>query len=260
MSTFINSYLSQLDEQWKEVILLIDQAELFIDSNVDFYNALCRSASILIVSHLEGFLKDLIKNLVRDLNSNKKYSELPIAVQRSYCKKYLGFDKNKFNNYHQLIDEMVVEFSEYDNFTISHEPFLFDKNRNPKPESIKIVLERFGIKDIFKLFHESKFDKCFESRRKTSHLLKRMKRLVSLSTNQYPYRASLSLFDLEASNYGGTRTLWQTYLDDINTIRHSIVHGNSFDNQVTTNQLKERQEQAYLLQLLIVYCLCAKVV
>ncbi|TVO31303.1 HEPN domain-containing protein [Vibrio algivorus] len=243
----------------EEVTLLVDQAELFIDSNVDFYNALCRSASILIVSHLEGFLKDLVKNLIRDLNSNKKYSELPVAVQRSYCKKYLGFDQDKFKNYHQLIEEMVTEFSEYENFKINHEPFLFDKNRNPKPESIKIVLERFGIKDIFKHFHDSTFDKCFESRRKTSHLLKRMKRLVDLSTAQYPYKSKLNKFNLVSSNYGGARTLWQTYLDDINTIRHSIVHGNSFNNQVTTNQLKERQEQAYLLQLLIVYCLCAKV-
>lgn len=259
MSTFINSYTIQIEEQWKEVNLLIEQAQNFIESDVNFHNALCRSASILIVSHLEGFLKDLVKNLVRDLNNHKKYSELPTAIKRSYCKKYLGFDKTKFSNYQNLIDEMVLEFSEYDEFKISHEPFLFDKNRNPKPESIKTVLDRFGINNIFKLLHNSLFDKCFESRRKTAHLLKRMKSIVKLSTAQYPYKTNIEQFKLSSENYGGSRTLWETYLDDINTIRHSIVHGNSFTNNVTTNQLKERQEQAYILQLAIIYCLCNKV-
>ncbi|WP_413516904.1 MAE_28990/MAE_18760 family HEPN-like nuclease [Photobacterium phosphoreum] len=259
MSTFVNDYILKLDDQWSEVNLLIDRAHLVENSDLEFYNALCRSASILIVSHLEGFLKELTKNIIRDLNSNKIFKDLPDAIKRSYCKKYLGFDVTKFGNYHVLVDEMVNEFSLYENFKISHEPFLFDKNRNPKPDSIKIVLDRFGIKDIFKLLHQSIFDRCFESRTQTSYYLKRMKIVSNLSTKEYPYKASLNKFNLSINNYGSARTLWQTYLDDLNVIRHSIVHGNSFNNTVTTKQLKERQEQAYLLQLLIIYCLCSKV-
>ncbi len=260
MATFINDYLIKLEEQWTEVDILIEQAKVSQDSNLELYNVICRSVSILVVAHMEGFIKGLAKNIVHDLNDNVTFEYLPKAVKKTYCKKYLGFDQAISKNYNGLLDEMCAEFSQYNDFKISYEPFLFDKNRNPKPDSIKSVLTRFGIADIFQNLNKSYFDGCFESRRKTINYLNKIKKVTSLSTLSFPYRASNSKFKLNKSKYNGARTLWQAYLDDLNSMRHKIVHGNSFDNLVSIEQLVDDKNKAHLLQLVITYCMCAAVV
>ena len=62
MSTFAYEFLNQLDEQWCEVDLLISEARSAQNQNKEeFYDVLCRSASFLIVAHLEGFVKRAYK-------------------------------------------------------------------------------------------------------------------------------------------------------------------------------------------------------
>lgn len=90
MSTFLKEYLNQLEEQWTEVDVLITAASKCEENDKELFNAMCRSTSVLIVAHMEGFIKDLTKNLIRDLNANKEFSELPKAIQITSCKGYLG--------------------------------------------------------------------------------------------------------------------------------------------------------------------------
>ena len=53
MSTFAYEFLNQLDEQWCEVDLLINEARnAQAQSKEDLYDVLCRSSSLLIVAHL----------------------------------------------------------------------------------------------------------------------------------------------------------------------------------------------------------------
>jgi hypothetical protein len=259
MATFVHEYLLQLNDRWKEVDLLVNEAENNFESNSELYNVMCRSISILVVAHLEGFIKDLTRSIVNDLSHNLQFNELSKPIQMTLCKKYLGFDNKVIKNYDRIINEMIIDFSTADHFPISYEPFLFDKNRNPKPESIKIVCSRFGISDIFKNLHGSMFDGVFESDRKLAHLLSRSELIVHLATKEFPYRAKLDKFSLNSKTYNGGRTLWQTFLDDINQTRHNIVHGNTFDNSESVEQIKRRINSAKLFQLLIVYCLCGKI-
>ena len=207
---------------------------------------------------MEGFIKGLTKSVVHDINKNLKFSEIPVAIQRTYCKRYLGFDSKAHPAYHNNISEMIGDFSQYDNFKITHEPFIYIDNKNPKPTSIKEILERFGVDDVFKNLHGSFFDSSFESGKKITRNLERLKKIILMVSYEFPYKSSLSRFSLEPKKYKD-RTLWQTFLDDLNNSRHKIVHGNVFENHVSIDDIKSQRDKVKTLQLLITYVLCSEI-
>lgn len=258
MNTFIKEYLSQLETQWTEVDVLISSASECENSNTDLFNAICRSTSVLIVAHMEGFVKDLTKNLIRDLNSNLEFKDVPRAVQNTCCKGYLGFDATAIPRYQDSLEDMIQHLSLCSGYKIPYEPFIFDKNRNPKPDSIQEVFKRLGSKDIFKSLHNSLFDEAFESDSRLQRLLVIAKFYLKKSVSTFPYRASLDKCNLKSDKYSG-RTLWQEFLDEINKIRHAIAHGNTFSNDENIEALKRRSNKAKLLQLVLTYIACCLV-
>lgn len=253
MATFVNDYLVELNERWKEVDILIEQAEQCKDTNEQLYNALCRSISILVVSHMEGFIKDMAKTVINDVNYNLDFSNVPMSMKRTFFSKYLGFDCNQ-----NKLDNMIDDFSEYKEVKIKPEPFLSFDNKNPKPSIIKDVLFKFGVSDVFKNLHESFFDNSFESRAKANLNLRRLKKVMDIVSSDFPYRASMSRFNMKKSKYNN-RTLWQEFLDELNQIRHKIVHGNTFDNFDSIQDIKLRRDKVNVLQLLVMYVICAKI-
>ena len=259
MSTFIKEYLNQLESQWKEVDILIGSANACEVQNPELFNAICRSTSVLIVAHMEGFIKDLTKNLVRDLNTNKEFNELPRAIQNTCCQGYLGFDQSRIPKYHDSIEDLISHLSECTGYKINPESFLFDKNRNPKPDSIQEVFKRFGLKDVFKSLHNSLFDDAFESDSRLHRLLNVAQYFVNRSVKVFPYKVSQDKCNFTAEKYVG-RTLWQEFLDEINKVRHAIAHGNTFSNDENIEAIKRRRDKARLLQLVLIYISCCTVI
>ncbi|MFD2179515.1 HEPN domain-containing protein [Veronia pacifica] len=262
MSTFVFEYVSALDSQWSEVEILLDQAKLVKENNDSLYHALCRSASILMVAHLEGFTKDLSKNIIYDLNSNCNFYQLPMSIKRTACKKYLGFDKSAIPDYDNKIKDMIEDLSKFDGFDICHTAFLFEKNKNPKPDILMEICGRFGASDIFKNLNESIFESAFTSNKRLDRILKRTKKIISMSVNNFPYHCKVSKFKkfkLESKKYNG-RTIWQTFLDDLNYNRHNIAHGNTFGNTAEHHELVEKMNKIRLIQYIIVYISCSEAV
>ncbi len=108
MATFLSDFVQSLENNWEEVDTLLLHAEEVKDINLKLYNALCRSVTILIVAHLEGFIKDLIKNIVQDINRNCEFSNIPEALKRTYCKSYLGSNlDNKDKSYEAKIKKLI---------------------------------------------------------------------------------------------------------------------------------------------------------
>ncbi|MEB6608777.1 HEPN domain-containing protein [Aeromonas sanarellii] len=255
MSTFAYEFLNQLDEQWCEVDLLINEARnAQAQSKEDLYDVLCRSSSLLIVAHLEGFMKGLTKCAIRDLNCQVKFKDMPAAVKRTYCKKFIGFDESVFANYNVIINDMISDLEKSQDIKVCDTPFIFDKNRNPKPDSIKTVFERFGVKDIFKHLHESIFDEAFSARAKLQQLLRIMSWHTRKKLKEYPCETSSIRLKLSPKKYQA-RTLWSEFLDETNKIRHSIAHGNSFSNDESIESIEERRDKARLFQLAAIYIL-----
>lgn len=258
MATFINEYLEQLETQWKEVDILIDSANRCENSDPELFNAICRSTSVLIVAHMEGFIKDLAKNLIRDLNSNREFRDLPRAIQKTCCQGYLGFDVGAIPRYQDSIDDMILHLSDCTGYKLVPESFLFDKNRNPKPDSIQEVFKRFGHSDIFKSLHNSIFDEAFESDARLQRLLVVAQYFLKRKVSTFPFRVSIHKFNLGKNKYNG-RTLWQEFLDEINKVRHAIAHGNTFNNDENIRAIKTRRDKARLLQLVLIYVACCLV-
>lgn len=248
MSTFLQEYVSSLGDRWAEVDLIIDKAKSAKDDDFAFYNAICRSATILIVAHLEGFVKDLTKCVINDLNRNGSFSNFPVAIKRTYCSKYLGAVPDKdVGTYQKKINTLISKLDELD-CKITHEPFLFPKNKNPSANMLITIFENFGISNVFGYLHNSQVDDVFamslsEIKEKTNEL----KGLVVVAAQTYPYVVSFDELGFEKRKLPG-RTLWEEFIEQINQRRHSVAHGTDFDNADDVSDLEKRKAKVELLQ------------
>lgn len=252
MSTNVTYYLAQLNIQWNEVELLISEAERVKDINQDLFNVLCRSASILIVSHLEAFTKDLCPVIVEDINNHCLFKEIPLALQKTACDKYIDDQANK----HHFLKTIIEDLSRSHDFKICYKSFLFKKNNNPKPDIIKSTGVKFGINNIFENINDSIFDNAFISSNRTKKLLNQMLNILPASTKTYPYRTKKNIFSLKAKRYSG-KSVWEEFLNELNKSRHAIVHGNSFENNDDEASLREKMNKIRLFQLVIIYLICS---
>ncbi|EMJ3468015.1 hypothetical protein V7L80_003024 [Vibrio harveyi] len=260
MATHLSEFVSVLQERWREVDLLTYQLVEFDNKDMDecHYSALSRSASVLIVAHLEGFIKDLVKAVIHDINANCDFSSLSIAVQKTFCRKFLGSEDN-IANYHFYSNQLITQFKET-GCLISPEPFLFIDNKNPKPDVIKSVFSNFGISNVFAHLKDSDFDEVFEDMANTK-LSERCNLALSKlkeDIDTFPYKSEPRTFNLKKAKLGqNERTLWQTFLDDINQKRHDVAHGNSFTSAESASTLHRRKETVRYLQLALIYLISA---
>lgn len=257
MTSFVADYLETVQEQWAEIDILAAEAKLIELEKSELYNALCRSITILIVSHMEGFVKGIVKSIISDY-SNVEFKNLPIAVKMTYCKRHLGFDESIFKDYHARIKSLINDFELTADFKVTHEPFLYDKNKNPKPDVLSEVAHRFGVKDIFKNLHDSRFDGVFSmSRTQIKQQLPILKRSTEKKVSEFPYKVRKGLFKTNPKKYNG-RSMWQLFLDDLNFKRHKIVHGNDFNNTTDIDTLLELKDKVCILQYSITLIICAE--
>ncbi|MCI5222708.1 MAG: hypothetical protein D3924_08575 [Candidatus Electrothrix sp. AR4] len=259
MATFLSDFLDQLDEKWQEIDILLDEAKKKESSNSNLYNALCRSITVLLVAHLEGFTKELVRSVIQDLNKNCSFSELPQKIQKTYCTKYLGSARDKHSHsYWNKVNNLSEKFSELE-ANIAFEPFLTTTNKNPKPDSIKFILSGFGVKDVFSCLHDSELDHVFSgTNREVRASIKKQRKILKESLVVFPYSCEESRLDLQES--GGKiprRTLWQEFLDEINMKRHEVAHGNDFDNTESAEVLETRRDKVVFLQLGLVELLAS---
>jgi hypothetical protein len=248
MSTFLQDFTLSLDSKWAEIDTLISRAKDLKEGDSAFYNAICRSTTVLIVAHLEGFTKDLIKNVVADLNRSDSFVMLPKAVKRTYCIKYIGSPLDADSkSYNKKIESLIEKFEDL-NSKISHEPFFYSRNKNPSSSVLITAFENFGIVRVFDYLHESELDVVFSSsvpevREKTSLL----KNLVVEGSEGYPYKIEDLALGIEKKK-ASKKTLWEEFIDQINAKRHLVAHGNEFDNNDDISELERRRVIVELLQ------------
>ena len=259
MSTFLQELITTTDLRWKEVELLIEEADKHNEGEV-MYDSLCRSTSILMISHMEGFIKELAKSLVDDFNRHLSFSEFPTPVKDAIAASYYSSkmsDESDFRRYQQLL---IQTFDGLNDFEAKVEAFLFqgNGNKNPKPDMISQVLRKFGVRDVFKNLHNSSYEDVFESPRAAIRRFSLLHRITFKACDSFPYKASLTESSgLISTNYQG-QTVWQEFLNNINSRRHQIVHGNTFENTTTVRDLRLTIKKIRLFQLLVIYVVCAQ--
>jgi RiboL-PSP-HEPN len=245
--TFASLFIEDLESRWKEIDLLIEKIE--IQKEEEFSNVLCRSAIVLLVAHLEGFMKEAASIVIKDINLHSRFSQIPRSLQKTYTTFFLNSDHNgniDNNRQKRLLDEF-----EKLNAQLIVDPFLFEQNKNPSPTIIEKILYNFGIKDFFRLINKSSLDVVFENNpSETAELLDELKSYINNALLSYPYSIDLSIFNISLKEEKLNRkdSLWITFLDELLRLRHSIAHGSSFSNEITIHNLRDYKNKVHIIQ------------
>lgn len=252
--SFINFLVNELDSRWNEVSILLETASQYEEKNEVLHDAICRSVCVLMVAHFEGFYKDLIKNLIEDLRVNKNFSELSKSIQRNYCNIFVDA-KSSPETKNKITESLIEKFKEVD-ISISYEPFLFNKNENPKPQVIETLFENIGIKKIFEILASSDYESVFEEENsEVEERVKTISRDLDEYSYSYPYVYDKSYFNMNptSNKKSGQRTLWQEFLDEINRKRHGIAHGSDLYNGQSVEALILTKNKLRCLQLALLH-------
>ncbi len=255
MNTNVYDFMLSTEEVWAEVDVLIELAEKFED-NGNAYNAICRSATVLILSHLEGFIKALFVCIVRDLNSNLSFSSLPKAIRKTYCKHLIGGDDVK--NSDARILNLMKELERLDG-DLAVDTFDVKKNANPKPKVISKMCERFGVCDPFVMLHQSRLEDIFSMTESESVAeLKGLRTDIAVAIKDFPYNLVLDKYGLSSGGKNKT-SFWQSFIDEINRKRHQIAHGSTFENHSSARSLKADKIKIEYFQCALIALVCGKI-
>lgn len=257
MNSAIVEYLDKLDNQWKEIDRLSELAKKN-QHDTELYNSLCRAATVLCVSHLEGFYKDAVKYFISDLNSIK-FKYLPKAMKRVFCQGFVGFDNSKEAN--EKVERLIAEFESHDKFSLNEKFFLPEKNKNPKPSVLETVCSSLGTKDLFNSLDGTIFDNIFSmTPKEISRSVYLLNKKVKKKMSNFPCNVDGYIFkkitEQKPSHQNGEkskrRTLWEDFLDNLNTKRHDIAHGNNFDNNSSHDWIIISKDKCRILQLVCI--------
>lgn len=253
--SFLNSRFEQIDKRLGEIDTLLELAEINIDKP-DRYRSLCRSANVLLVSHLEGLYKDLCKDIIDDINYNLKYHELKKDIFNSYCY-YFTNTSEETKATHVIKERLKKTFSEY-KCDLKVDPFLHIDNRNPTPTIIEDILNKFGLKNFFWLIDESDLDIAFKGGKFKTHKLRdKLKSYLLKSTSRFPYTVDFSIInpiEKRSPKPPKTKTFWEEFIDSLLRDRHLIVHG-QMETPQDHNELYEAKIKIELLIYVIIIAL-----
>jgi hypothetical protein len=274
----INRYINPTSSRrHDEITLLINHAKnLFEETDNEstkLYNSICRSISILLVSHLEGFIKDFTKEVILDINEFVDFKDINKNVKRQYISNLmvdLKDEKTYAKNHNKKIEELIVKFENIDNdikksidniigndnlfkknyIEIPHEPFLVKDNKNPKANILNYVCKNFGIDNIFAYLKESTLEIVFENDKlETDILIKQIYNDLINATADYPFSIKYNEYALEKSTIiKKEKTNWEEFLENLLNIRHQIVHGSTLENITNHNELKDFEQKTILIQ------------
>jgi hypothetical protein len=243
MSTAVFELSLLIPERIAELETLNRHAEKVLSENAikneALYNILCRSCCVLLASQLEGFLKDLTKALVHDLNYNlNSFSKMPKVLQRSFCERIAFYDGVELKEIEDKIKQLIAFFEKnpvpIDLYAF---PYKQNPNKNASYEFIDKSFSKIGIPNIMLSLAKHQLEDIFENDKQITFVLRRdIKKYKSLLF-RFPYKNLPSEYKFNHVSGklppGLPQTLWETFIEDIMTRRHKIAHGETLANETT---------------------------
>ncbi|TVP79973.1 MAG: hypothetical protein EA353_04980 [Puniceicoccaceae bacterium] len=249
----------------QELRVLLNEAKKHENNNLPLYEALCRSSSVLLASHLEGFVKDITKSVRNDLNYNlKEFKNMPAALKREFAKKISTYDGVPQPDLDKRARQIIAFFDD------NHVPIDFDAftvkeidGKNPSLKNIEQPFSKFGVGDVLSAVDSAYFLQVFEgSPGKTHVLLREMKRCRS-TLHAWPYK---SIDEKRFSNpitisvkKKKQQSLWVTFVEEIVTRRHKIAHGESLLNLASSQELDVEVNKVEILMNGLLYYFCGTI-
>lgn len=254
--TFLNLRFEQIEKRFKEVNTLLSLA-FENEKDIDKYQALCRSAHILLVSHFEGLYKDVCRDIIDDINFNTKFIQVKKAIFNTHCKFFIHVTETS-KSVHAIRIKLWDAFRDYKS-ELRFEPFIFVDNRNPAPDILESILENFGAKNFFWSLEGSDLDVVFEDQKsKTQRLRDKLFFYLKRTTITYPYTTNRSIYNPNENDVPKKiKTLWQDFLNNFLKERHSIVHGHITDNPNSHEALQEAKLKIEVLLYAFIINVCS---
>ncbi|WP_363351207.1 HEPN domain-containing protein [Methylocystis echinoides] len=201
---------------------------------------MCRSTSVLIASHLEGFVKDFSRSVIVDFNFfRKNFHNMPRKLQRTFCHKILFFEGVEQRHIDKRVTQLT-EFFEKNSVSIDLDAFQYNENpnKNPSASVVEAVFDKIGISSILTCVSGRYFEGVFEDSINKSFLINRNIRRWRMIFYHYPYHTPPKDFKISPMQVKGRsdRTLWHDYIDTVLTRRHAVAHGD-LGNEATSNEL-----------------------
>ncbi len=254
--TYIYSRFEQIERRFGEVLLLLNEASRSI-RNEDLYQALCRSAHVLLVSHFEGLYKEVCRDVIDDINDNTKFYQVKKNIFFSHCDFFLNSKDSDKANYGIKL-KLLEAFREYPS-KLQVEPFLFVDNKNPAPEILETIIGKFGIKNFFRSLEGSDLDIVFEDQKSVMMRLRdRLLSYLKKRTSTYPYTVDVSIYNAQLDQaVSSKKTLWEDFLNNFLKERHNIIHGNTIANPNDNESLFKAQIKIEILIYAFIINICS---
>lgn len=258
-NTFVSVRLENIEKRFSEVDTLLVLAKAN-KNDQKIYSSLCRSAHVLLVSHVEGIYKDIVKDIIDDFNSNVDFINLPNSIFRSFSLHFINTESDHANTEH-LKTKLWEAFRDY-KCNLKVEPFLRIDNKNPTQKILEDILNKFGEKNFFHSLSKSKLETVFEnSLNVSSRELYRIKRYTKNGTKNFPYTLDKSYYSNGSINQSvknkSKKGLFEEFLEEFLKDRHSIVHGSRLDNPKDSKEIELSRIKIEILIYAFIICICS---
>jgi hypothetical protein len=242
MSTSVYEVSQSISLRRQEIEVLANEAAKAFDNNDLLYKSLCRACCVMIASHLEGFVKDLTKSLVRDFNYNyTAFSDMPEAMQHTFCKKIAFYEGVEPREIDLRVSQLKAFFAN-NPVSIDLDAFTYKQtqNKNPSVDAIDAAFAKLGVPNVLGSLSGSSLEVVFDNDHRTNYKVMRdLKRLRSTTYN-FPYRKSSDKINFDFKKPKDRKgkqpdSIWHTFVEEVMTRRHKIAHGDTMDN-ITTHE------------------------
>lgn len=264
MSTFLLEHVDSLVIRNSEIDCLIDAA-IELDGYPMFhslFNSICRSITIMMISHFEGFVKESTRAVIYDLNKFSDFNRIPEGAKRTFCASFMPSNDDKpGKELNDRIKRLIQTFNGLD-VKLQHEPFNVDGDaKNPSPNIIDKIARNFGVKRFFAALEGSRLDAAFVGTplADLQILLDEMRGHLRSTVHVFPYRTNAAQFGLDISKEGRGATNWSSFLDNALRDRHAIAHGAQLDNTKTIAEIKEVRTKLQILKCAYVLVLASHI-
>jgi|GEM_PF-1287127 hypothetical protein len=207
-------------------------------------DSLCRSCCVLLVSHLEGFIKDVNKAIIADLNDNVgEFSSMPESLKRSFCEKIAFYDGVPDDEKNERTKQLLAYF-ESNTVPINFSAFRYKEssNKNPTSNFIDNSFVKYGIHGLLNTLSKGLLYQVFENDIHKDYKAVRHSRRDRNFLIKFPYKIYPDYYKFQYKNKKeatSTKSLWYDYIDHILNQRHKIVHGDTTENNSSILNLRK---------------------
>lgn len=256
MSTAVFDTVRAVSARIGELELLVERAKAVERLDERYYNTLCRACTVLLASHLEGYIKEITRSFILDLNFHlSAFAKMPISMKRSFCRKIALYEGVPSAEIEERTTQLIAFFDQ-NTVPIDFSSFRYkeNSNKNPSPSVIDGAFSKIGIESIVESLPKG-VESIFSNDAGDIYKVRRDMRRFQSYLFRFPYRSIEPKYTFQRFKRpkGSSRPIWYAYIDGVLTRRHSVAHGDTMENETSWEELNQDIVKMEVLMQVIAY-------